>query len=89
METETPAVTVKTVEVREAQDQLPELLSMVAEGTEIVLTDGTTPVARLMPMNGQPKQRIAGLHAYAGAAWTSDDFDDELPDEFWFGTETT
>ncbi len=27
--------------------------------------------------------RVAGLHA--GLIWTSDDFDDPLPDEFWFG----
>jgi hypothetical protein len=27
--------------------------------------------------------RILGLHP--GAIWTSDDFDDPLPDEFWLG----
>ena len=27
--------------------------------------------------------RILGLHP--GAMWTSDDFDDPLPDEFWLG----
>ncbi len=29
------------------------------------------------------KRRIAGLHQ--GKVWMSDDFNDELPDEFWFG----
>jgi hypothetical protein len=29
------------------------------------------------------KPRILGLHA--GMIWTSDDFDDPLPDEFWLG----
>ena len=29
------------------------------------------------------KPRILGLHR--GAIWTSDDFDDPLPDEFWLG----
>ncbi len=33
------------------------------------------------------KKRILGLHAHLGEAWMSDDFDDELPDEFWFGEE--
>ena len=33
----------------------------------------------------QPKQRIAGLHEHLGHAWISDDFNDELPDSFWFG----
>lgn len=31
----------------------------------------------------QLKERIAGLHD--GQGWISDDFNDELPDEFWFG----
>lgn len=29
------------------------------------------------------KPRILGLHP--GAIWTSEDFDDPLPDEFWLG----
>jgi hypothetical protein len=36
---------------------------------------------------GVTEQRILNLHA--GGAWVSDDFDDPLPDEFWFGDETT
>jgi hypothetical protein len=30
-------------------------------------------------------QRIAGLDK--GTVWMSDDFDDELPDAFWFGSD--
>ena len=33
------------------------------------------------------KPRILGLHVHLGAAWISDDFDDELPDSFWLGEE--
>jgi hypothetical protein len=29
--------------------------------------------------------RVLGLHAHLGKAWMSDDFKDELPDEFWLG----
>lgn len=29
------------------------------------------------------KPRVLGLHP--GAIWTSEDFDDPLPDEFWLG----
>ncbi len=29
------------------------------------------------------KPRVLGLHL--GSMWTSDDFDDPLPDEFWLG----
>lgn len=36
----------KTVEVSEAQTRLKELLALVLEGTEIVLTEGSTPIAR-------------------------------------------
>ena len=30
---------------------------------------------------GEVGSRVLGLHA--GATWISDDFDEELPDEFW------
>lgn len=31
----------------------------------------------------EPKERVFGLHK--GNIWISDDFDDELPLEFWLG----
>jgi prevent-host-death family protein len=40
----------KTVDVREAQTNLRDLLSLVREGTEIVLTDSATPLARVVPI---------------------------------------
>ena len=67
----------KTVDVGAEQGTLKELLSLVAAGAEIVLTEGGTPVARLVPVS----PRIAGLHS--GVATTSDDFDAPLPDGFW------
>jgi antitoxin (DNA-binding transcriptional repressor) of toxin-antitoxin stability system len=79
------AMLTKTVDVQETQASLQELLSLVREGTEIVLTEGTTPLARMVPIVLAPVQRVAGLHA--GAVWTSEDFDEPLPEEFW--TETT
>lgn len=39
------------------------------------------------PAEEAPKQRVLGLHAHLGEAWMSDDFNDELPDSFWFGEE--
>jgi hypothetical protein len=33
--------------------------------------------------NVQSKERVLGM--YEGQGWISDDFDDELPDEFWWG----
>ena len=33
----------------------------------------------------QRSERVLGLHEHLGKAWMSEDFDAELPDEFWFG----
>ncbi|MDW8327156.1 MAG: hypothetical protein RMK99_11355 [Anaerolineales bacterium] len=69
----------KQIDVKEAQARLQELLSQIASGVEWILTDGTTPVARLVPVSA----RVAGLHA--GTIWTSPDFDEPLSEEFWTG----
>lgn len=69
----------KQIDVKEAQARFQELLSQVGSGVEWILTDGTRPVARLVPVTA----RVAGLHA--GAIWTSRDFDEPLPEEFWTG----
>ncbi len=73
----------KTVDVHEAQIDLVELLSLVASGTEIILTEGSTPLARIVPMAGATTPRVAGLHP--GAILASEDFDEPLPEEFWTG----
>ncbi len=69
------------VDVREVQARLTELISLVVAGTEVILTDGSKPLARLVPLTSSTKPRVAGLHS--GAIETSDDFDYPLPDEFW------
>jgi hypothetical protein len=38
---------------------------------------------RIIPEIEPMQPRILGLHAHLGKAWTSDDFDAELPDSFW------
>jgi antitoxin (DNA-binding transcriptional repressor) of toxin-antitoxin stability system len=76
----------KTVEIQQTQTYLKELLSLVVKGTEIILTQGSTPIARLVPITASPiGPRVAGLHL--GAIWMSDDFDEPLPDDFWLGGE--
>ncbi|MBZ0315435.1 MAG: DUF2281 domain-containing protein [Anaerolineae bacterium] len=35
--------------------------------------------------NTPQQPRILGLHANTGPFWISDDFNDPLPDAFWFG----
>jgi antitoxin (DNA-binding transcriptional repressor) of toxin-antitoxin stability system len=73
------AMLTRTIDVRKEPPDLKGLLSLVADGTEVVLTEGDTPIARLVPVG----KRVTGLHA--GAIWTSEDFDEPLPDEFWTG----
>ncbi len=78
----------KTINVHEPHIKLSELLALLAEGDEIVLTDGAKPVARVVPMDAGKslaQQRVPDL--FAGAIWTSQDFDQPLPDEFWLGNE--
>jgi prevent-host-death family protein len=71
----------KTIDLHEAQNHFTELLSLIMSGAEIILTDGSTPVARLVPAAPAFLPRIAGLHL--GDVWTSDDFDEPLPETFW------
>jgi prevent-host-death family protein len=74
----------KIVEVSQSQPSLTELLSLVAAGTEIVLTKNGTPIASFVPIaSGSTVPRVPGLHT--GAIWTSEDFDEPLPEEFWAG----
>jgi antitoxin (DNA-binding transcriptional repressor) of toxin-antitoxin stability system len=75
----------KTIDVGEAQSHFSEILSLVAEGAEVILTEDNKPVARLVAFSASDTSRVAGLHN--NAIWTSDDFDGPLPDEFWIGTE--
>lgn len=63
---------------------LNELLAEVTADTEIVITRGDTPIARLLP-TGSGIVRKAGLHP--GVFIISNDFDEPLPDNFWLGKE--
>ncbi len=77
-------MTTKSVEIHEAQQHLAELVAQVATGEEIILLDGQTPRARLVPITPHAARRVPGLHA--GSMTMSPDFDQPLPDEFWTGT---
>ena len=66
-------MSIKTIDARKEQLGLGELLALLAAGSEIVITEGNIPVARLISVSPQDSPRVAGLHS--GAIWTSDDFD--------------
>ena len=73
----------KTVDIRDAQQQLAELLEQADAGTEVILTDGQQHRARLVPIPPISTRRVSGLHA--GSMIASADFDTPLPDDFWTG----
>jgi antitoxin (DNA-binding transcriptional repressor) of toxin-antitoxin stability system len=70
------------VEVRDLPDRFGELLALAAAGTEVIVTDGRIPRARLLPLPTRAG-RIPGLHQ--GAIQTADDFDAPLREDFWTG----
>lgn len=70
----------KLIEFHELSSRLEEVLASAAAGDEIILTQGATHRARLIPL---PKagSRIPGLHP--AAIQTAADFDAPLAEEFF------
>ncbi len=90
----------KTIDVLQSQPSLSDLLSFIAAGHIVILTEDGQPLAKLVPLQSplkrrvaanaahiqsSQKSRVAGLHS--GAIQISEDFDEPLPDEFWMGEE--
>lgn len=75
----------KTVDIREAQAQLPELVLRALAGDDVIISEGDKPVARLVAVGATSQRRVADLNK--DEIWTSDDFDEPLPEEFWLGAE--
>ena len=72
------------IELCEAEGKLRSILALVKNGAEVVLTEGDTPLARLVPVSPAPaSRRVPGLHR--GTIWMSDDFDAPLPEELFTG----
>lgn len=59
------------------------VIALTKNGDEVVLEENGEPLAKVTPIEKpkEQKPRVAGLGK--GTTWMSDDFDDELPDEFW------
>ncbi len=73
----------KTLSINEIS--LQTVITYAKSGDEIVLEENGKPIAKITPIveaeQPAPKPRVFGLGK--GKTWMSDDFDDELPDEFW------
>jgi antitoxin (DNA-binding transcriptional repressor) of toxin-antitoxin stability system len=72
----------KMVDVQEAQRDLVELLTLAQQGSEVIISEGTTPLARLVAV-APTTPRVAGLHE--GAMRMHTNFNEPLPDDFWMG----
>lgn len=71
----------KTVNVKEAQEQLPSLLALAQAGNEVVIEDENHFLLQIVPLKTGRRPRVFDLHP--GAMNPTDDFDAPLPDDFW------
>ena len=73
------------VNIHEAKTHLSRLLERVAPGEEVIIAKAGKPVAKLVPLDNQPKGRVLG--SAEGEFTVPDDFNDPLPKEiedlFW------
>jgi antitoxin (DNA-binding transcriptional repressor) of toxin-antitoxin stability system len=71
-----------TIDISELPARLGEALAIVSSGQEILLIEGVTPRARMVPCGGQgPREPGLRRDAIQPAA----DFDEPLSGEFWAG----
>ena len=66
------------VNIHEAKTHLSKLLARVSEGEEIIIARNGKPVARLVPVEVEPKQRPLGI--FKDQIWIASDFN-ETPEE--------
>ena len=75
----------QTVSVHEAKTQLSRLLRNVSSGEEIIITNGGKPVAKLTAFKN-PRRRPPG--DMKGQFTIPEDFDEPMPDEWFFSDES-
>ncbi len=63
----------QTVELKDVQARLDELLALLREGTDVLIVDGNRPIARMTPIH--TSDRVPDLFP---GGWISDDFDAPL-----------
>ena len=69
------------IELSKKNPKLSELILLVSEGKEVLISHHKKPVAKLVPIPQKKKERKLGLHK--GKIWMSDDFNEPLPDSFF------
>lgn len=72
-----------TINLSELPACIEEAIARAKQGDEIVIVDGTTLRAKIVPCDALPTRK---RDMHPGAIEMADDFDDPLPEEFWTGT---
>jgi prevent-host-death family protein len=67
------------VNIHEAKTHFSRLLQKVASGEEIIIARAGVPVARLVPIASEKKERPLGMDR--GKLWIANDFDAPLPED--------
>ncbi len=67
----------RKVNVHEAKTHFSKLLAYVKEGEEVIIAKAGEPVARLVPIKGQPTKRVPG--SAKGKIAIASDFNAPLP----------
>jgi len=66
-----------SLNISEIKRQLPDFLSRVESGEEIILEKSGKAIARIVPIKAKKKRRKLGQEK--GKIWMSEDFNDPLP----------
>jgi len=76
----------KTVDISELKNSIQAVIALTKGGDEVVLEENGEPVVKVIPLleTAEPvvARRVLGLGTGKGY-FMSDNFNDELPDEFW------
>lgn len=71
----------KTVNLKEVS--IESVIALMRNGDEVIVEENGKPVAKITPIE-KPKEQKARIFGLGKETmWMSEDFDDELPDEFW------
>lgn len=73
----------KILSINDVPAYLPGIIAHAKAGDEIIIVENGEPLAKVSPIERTKEhgKRIAGLGSEPSSM--SDDFNDELPDEFW------
>jgi len=70
-----------TISIEEAQAKLPDLIHRLHSGDEVVITENSHPVARLLPTASEPQQQPRQPGTLRGSVlYMAPDFDAPLED---------